>query len=299
MNQQSSTSLDTVELHPLFGVEVRACDVRAADAPQVFAAIRDAFETHSLLLFKDQHLDDDEHLTFAKRFGPIEDRSNVRMDGAPKISGVSNETEEGQVMDESNLRLLDLQANMLWHTDSTFLPVPALANILQARVVPSQGGATEFASTRAGFAALSAQLQDKLRTMTFQHRYSHSRARIDPELAKLKRFTMWPDTQWRAVWPNPVTGEEAVYIASHVFGVSGMNAEEADQFVQDLIAELTQPSAVYAHAWEPGDVIVWDERAVLHRGTPWPYDQPRTLVSVCVSAGDADGLNTMRPGAAA
>lgn len=299
MSAVAPISLDTDKLHPLFGVEIRSCDLRTSEDPRVFSAIREAFETHSLLLFKHQHLSDEEHLAFAKLFGPIEDRSNIRMDGAPKISDVSNEAEEGGVMDESNLRLLDLQANMLWHTDSTFLPVPALANILQARVVPQEGGATEFASTRVGFAALRSEMQEQLRAMTFHHRYSHSRARIDPELAKLKRFTMWPDTQWRAVWANPVTGEESIYIASHVYAVSGMNAEEGDQFVQDLIAQLTEPSAVYAHAWEPGDVIVWDERAVLHRGTPWPYDQPRTLVSVCVSAGDSDGLNSMRPGQAA
>lgn len=285
----------TTELHPLFGVEIEGCDLRKAGEPHVFAGIRQAFEEHSLLLFKNQHLDDDEHLAFAKLFGPIEDRSNICMDGAAKISSVSNEAEEGGVMDETNLRLLDLQANMLWHTDSTFLPVPALANILQARVVPAQGGATEFASTRAGFKALAPELQERLRGLSFHHRYSHSRARIDPELAKLKRFTMWPDTEWRAVWSNPVTGEEALYIASHVFGVSGMDAEEGTAFVDDLIAAMTKAPAVYAHNWEPGDLIVWDERAVLHRGTPWPYDQPRTLVSVCVSASDEDGLAAMRP----
>ena len=295
MSDPAPISLETRDIHASFGLEVLDCDLRQAAEPALYAAIRRAFEEKSLLLFRNQHLDDDEHLAFAKLFGPIEDRSNVRMDGAAKISSVSNEAEEGGVMDETNLRLLDLQANMLWHTDSTFLPVPALANILQARVVPAQGGATEFASTRAGFKALAPELQERLRALSFHHRYSHSRARIDPELAKLKRFTMWPDTEWRAVWTNPVTGEEALYIASHVFGVSGMDAEEGTVFVDDLIAAMTQPPAVYAHNWEPGDVIVWDERAVLHRGTPWPYDQPRTLVSVCVSASDEDGLAAMRP----
>ena len=299
MSDPASLSLQTTPLHPMFGVKVEDCDLRRAGEPELNAAIRQAFEEHSLLLFPGQHLNDDEHLTFAKLFGPIEDRSNIRMDGAAKISGVSNETDEGGVMDESHMRLLDLQANMLWHTDSTFLPVPALANILQARVVPTEGGATEFASTRAGFKALAPELKERLRALTFHHRYSHSRARIDPELAKLKRFTMWPDTEWQAVWTNPVTGEEALYIASHVFAVSGMAAEEGAALVDDLIAAMTRPDAIYAHHWRPGDVLVWDERAVLHRGTPWPYEQPRTLVSVCVSAGEKDGLETMRPGLAA
>ena len=288
--------LETTPLHRDFGVDVHGLDLRDTADTELFAAVRDLFERHSLLLFRGQNLDDDEHLAFSQRFGPIEDRSNIRMDGAPVVSyGVSNENGDGGTYAEDDLKLLNLKANMLWHTDSTFLPVPALANILQARVVPETGGATEFASSRAGFARLSPDMQARLRNMTFHHRYSHSRARIDPDLAKLERFTMWPDTCWRAVWKNPVTGDDALYIASHVFAVDGMDGDEAQSFVDGLIAEMTVPDAVYAHAWEPGDVVVWDERAVLHRGTPWPWDQARTLVSCCVSAGMADGLESMRP----
>ncbi|MEM7427474.1 MAG: TauD/TfdA family dioxygenase [Pseudomonadota bacterium] len=286
---------DHVPLHADFGLDVLNADLRDAQRPDVFVAIRALFERHSLLLFREQHLDDDEHMAFSSLFGPIEDRSNIRMDGAPKVSyGVSNQTEDGGVYSEHDLRLLGLQANMLWHTDSTFLPVPALANILQARVVPDEGGATEFVSSRAGFARLSPELQERLRSMSFKHRYSHSRARINPELAKLEMFTMWPDTEWKAVWRNPVTGAEALYIASHAFGVAGLEAEKGGDLIDELMEAMTPPEAVYAHHWAPGDVLVWDERAVLHRGTPWPYDQARTLVSCCVSAQAPDGLDSMR-----
>ncbi len=288
--------LKTTALHPEFGVEVHDVDLRDVTADCLYPAIRALFEQHSLLLFAEQHLDDHEHLAFGHLLGPIEDRSNARMDGKPRISyGVSNETEGGGVYDEDDLRLLGLKANMLWHTDSTFLPTPALANVLQARVVPNEGGATEFISTRAGFMALEPTLQERLRGLTLRHRYSHSRARIAPDLAKLELFTMWPDTEWRAVWRNPVNGAEAVYVASHAFAVSDMGADGGQWFIDDLIERMTGPSHVYAHRWRPGDVLVWDERATLHRGTPWPYDQARTLVSCCISAGDADGLSAVRP----
>lgn len=290
----------TSPLHRTFGVEVQDVDLRQATQTVLYPALRDLFERHSLLLFRNQHLDNDEHLAFSQLIGPIEDRSNLRMDGAPKVShNVSNEDGEGGVLSEGDAHLLNLKSNMLWHTDSTFLPTPALANVLQARIVPSEGGATEFASTRAGFRALDPALQERLRALTFRHRYSHSRARIDPELAKLAKFAMWPDQEWRAVWKNPVTGEEALYIASHVFEVIGIPAAEGAALVDGLIEAMTVPDAVYAHAWQPGDVVVWDERAVLHRGTPWPYDQARTLVSCCISATAADGLDRMRPVAAA
>ncbi len=301
MAQVVSTPLDTADLkttalHPAFGVEVHDVDLREVTAERLYPAIRALFERHSLLLFAAQHLDDAAHLAFGQLFGPIEDRSNARMDGKPRISyGVSNETEDGGVYGEDDLRLLDLKANMLWHTDSTFLPVPALANVLQARVVPSEGGATEFVSTRAGFRSFEPDLQARLRGMSFHHSYAQSRRRIAPELATIEKIAMWPDTEWKAVWRNPVIGDESLYIASHAFAVSGMDEAEGALFIDGLIERVTRPEQVYAHDWRPGDVLVWDERAMLHRGRPWPYEQARTLVSCCVSAGDADGLSAMRP----
>ena len=293
---RSHTPLSTRPLHPAFGVDVAGADLRDATAEHLYPEIRALFEEHSLLCFRDQHLDDEEHLRFGTLFGPIEDRSSLKMDGAPKISyGVSNETEEGGVFSEDDIRLLNLQANMLWHTDSTFLPVPALVNVLQARVVPREGGATEFVSSRAGFKGFAPALQERLRALTFHHRYAHSRARVDPRLVTMDIISMWPDTEWQAVWRNPVNGQEALYIASHAFAVSGMGEAEGAQFIDDLMDQITRPEDIYAHQWAPGDVLVWDERAVLHRGTPWPYEQPRTLVSCCISAQAADGLDTMRP----
>ncbi len=281
-------------LHPNFGVEVYNVELRQATKTNHYPHIRELFEKHSLLLFRNQNLNGDEHLAFTGLFGPIEDRSNVRMDGPEKVSAVTNVTKNDQVCDKDDIHLLNLQSNMLWHTDSTFLPVPALANVLQARVIPSEGGATEFVSTRVGFRKFDSERQARLRHMFFHHRYSHSRARIDPDLAKQEMFTMWPDQKWRAVWTNPVNGEESLYIASHVFAVDGMNESDGAAFIDSLIDEVTPPDAIYSHHWETGDVLVWDERAMLHRGTPWPYDQPRTLVSACVSARDVDGLASVR-----
>ena len=283
--------MKTTPLHPDFAVEVHGVDLRDVTEAALYPDLRALFERHSLLFFRGQHLDDDAHLAFARLFGPIEDRSNVSMDGPVAIScGVSNVAGGGGLYDEDDWRLKDLQGNMFWHTDSTFLPVPALANVLQARVVPSTGGATEFASTRAGFRALPSEIRDRLRQMVFRHRCAHSRTRIDPALGKRDKFTMWPDQRWRAVWTNPETGEEALYVASHVFAVDGMDNEEGAAFAESLVEAMTPADAIYTHAWAPGDVLIWDERATLHRGTPWPYDQQRTLVSVCVSVRDADGL---------
>ena len=280
-------------LHPEFGAEVRGIDLRQVTAESGYAEIRAAFEAHSLLLFRGQILSDEAHLAFARLFGPLEDREERP---EPKICPVTNVAEEGRTAAEDSSQTLNQKANQLWHTDSTFLPVPALANVLQARVVPSVGGETEFVSTRAGWRRLAPALKAQARGAVLRHRYSHSRARIDPALAREDMFTKWPDQAWRAAWPNPATGEEALYIASHPFAVEGLAEAEGAALVDALIAAVTGDNAIYSHGWRPGDVILWDERATLHRGRPWPYDEPRTLVSICVTARDCDGLASVRPG---
>ena len=279
-------------LHDRFGVEVHGVDLGEVSASSGYGEIRAAFEAHSLLLFRYQHLGDEEQLALGRLFGPLEDRFSLP---EPVISPVSN-VKDDEILSEEEQHVLHLKANQFWHTDSTFLPVPALINILQARVLPKTGGGTEFVSTRAGFADLEPDLRARLRQMFFRHNYVHSRAKIDPGLAEREMFTKWEDQTWRAIWTNPATGDEALYIASHAFGIVGMEEAEAQSLLAELIDRMTVPEAIYTHDWQPGDVLLWDERATMHRGQAWPYGEARTLVSICVSAREVDGLASIRTG---
>ncbi len=283
--------MQVTALHRDFGLEVSGCRLRELDESGLFPEIRDLFERHSLLLFRDQHLDDREHLALGRRFGPLEDRVIGRAE--PEICFVTNEGEE-RLYTQADWQLLHLQANFLWHTDSTFLPVPALANLLQARVVPGAGGETEFVSSRAGWRDLDPALKAKIGDRALWHSYGHSRAQIDPALAKQELIAQWPDQCWRAVIANPVTGAESLYIASHARAVEGMEPAAGSALIRAVMEAITRPEAVYSHRWRPGDLLIWDERAVLHRGRPWNYEEPRRLASICVSLTDADGLEAMR-----
>ena len=289
--------LQTRPLTPRFGVEILGVDLREVAAGTGFEAVRAVFETHSALLFRDQTFEPEHHLALARLFGPIEDRkADERKPGeAFEIPEVSNRAADGSVAGEMDLHTLNLKANMLWHTDGTFLPAPALANIITARVVASSGGETELAGTRAAWADMPEDLKARTRDALIWHRYSHSRARISADLARLPMFHKWPDQLWRALWRNPVTGEDAVYVASHAFKVEGMAEAEGAALIDELIEFCTRPEYVYSHHWKVGDVLVWDERATLHRGRPWPYEEERTLSSICVTATAADGLDAMRP----
>jgi alpha-ketoglutarate-dependent 2,4-dichlorophenoxyacetate dioxygenase len=292
-------NLKKTALHPRFGLEVHHIDLRDVTAENLFADIRLAFEQHTLLLFRNQSLDDESHLRLAGLFGPVENRDKGDWGVTPSGAGkLSNRMDDKKLATETDMHLLHLRANQLWHTDSTFLPVPAVANILSAEVVSSSGGETELVSTRAAWKDMPSVLKEKTRDAIFYHRYAHSRAKIDPELAKEELYTMWADQAWRAVWPNPVTGDEALYIASHVFAVEGLETREGQTLIDQLTEFATQDKYVYSHSWQPGDVLIWDERATLHRGRPWPYNEERTLVSLCVSATEGDGLKSMRPSTA-
>ena len=277
--------MEQTPLHNDFGVELHGVDLKQATADHLYPEIRAAFEEHSLLLIRGQDWDDDDILRFGRLFGKIENRT----DGPDFVSPVSNVLPDGSVLEPDAQRLKDLQANMLWHTDSTFLPIPSLANIITGRVVPSEGGTTELVSTRAGLARLPEELKSVL-SGKLRHRLTHSRAKIDPDLARAEHITKWNEETWPGIWTNPVNGRDAAYIASHACGIVGMDDADAQDTIDQIIAHLTSEEAVYAHHWQVGDVLIWDERATLHRGMPWPYDQARTLASICVSASKQDGL---------
>ncbi|MDP7151408.1 MAG: TauD/TfdA family dioxygenase [Paracoccaceae bacterium] len=288
--------MHTSPLHPDFGLIVHDVDLREVSADHLWPELRHAFETHSALLFRNQDFDDATHLKIASLFGPIENREAMAKgrDLPFDIPKVSNETGDG-VSDPEGLHTLNLQANMLWHTDSTFLPIPALVNILTARVVPASGGGqTELASTRTGWATIPARLKEVLQDAIIWHRLSNSRDRISRELGALPEMRQWPDRPWKAIWPNPVTGEDSLLIASHSFAIEGIGLAEGQAIIDQAIAHCTRPECVYSHEWQVGDVLIWDERAILHRGQPWNYDEARTLSSICCSVTEADGLAKVR-----
>lgn len=291
------STLATQPLSQSFGVVVHGLDLNDVSETAHFPQIRALFEEHSALLFPQQAMTPKTHLRLARLFGPVEDRkADERAPNEPMaIPEVSNIRADGTTSAEMDLQTLNLQANFLWHSDSTFLPVPALVNILTAKVLPSHGGATELASTRAAWAAMPEELRTSVAGRGIWHRYSHSRRKISSELAALPMFNKWPDQCWKSVWRNPVNGREALYLASHAFLVEGYSETESEALLEELIGFCTQKAYVYAHHWQVGDVLMWDQRAVMHRGTPWPYEEPRKLTSLCASVRPEDGLSYMRP----
>ena len=288
--------MELVSLGPAFGVEVRGvalADVAASD--KAYQSVRAAFEEHSVLLFRHQEITDDVQAVFSRAFGPLE-RVKVDSEGAGTFYlRLHNIARDGTLVPETHRQALTARANQLWHTDSTFKKTPALASVLSARVVPRHGGDTELTSTREAWSRLSPGVRSRLRDAVVTHAYAYSRGQIAPDLMTASEREALPPVRWRITWRNPVNGRIALYIASHAYAVEGLNDGEARALLDELIAVATRPECVYQHHWRPGDVLMWDNRATMHRGRRWPQDEPRSMVRTTISAVEADGLAEVRP----
>jgi alpha-ketoglutarate-dependent 2,4-dichlorophenoxyacetate dioxygenase len=287
--------MDVVPLGPGFAAELRGValnDVASDDA--AYAAVRAAFEEHSVLVFRGQDVTDEIQLAFSRRFGPPEVTKVGSQGTGSHFVILSTIGPDGKVVPADHRLSLRAKANQLWHTDSSFKRVPALASVLSARIIPARGGETEYVSTRLAFARLDAVLRNRLQNSFAWHDYAHSRSQIAPDLASAEERAALPPQCWRMVWTNPVNGRGAIYLASHAYAVEGMEAGAGKALIDELMEAATAPGTSYLHQWRGGDVVMWDNRATMHRGRPWPAHEPRLMVRTTISATPADGVDTMR-----
>ena len=287
--------MEIIPLGPGFAAELRGvaiADVAANDA--IYAAVRAAFEEHSVLVFRGQDVTNESQLAFSRRFGPPEITKVGSLGTGTNFVILTTIGEDGKVVPADHRLALRNKANQLWHTDSSFKGVPALTSILSARIIPDHGGETEFVSTRLAFERLEPALQKKLENAFAWHHYAYSRGKIDPDLAIAEEKAL-PPQLWRMVWKNPVNGRSALYIASHAYGIESMEAAAGVKLIEELTAAATAPGTSYEHHWRSGDVVMWDNRATMHRGRPWPANEARTMVRTTISATAVDGLEAMRP----
>jgi alpha-ketoglutarate-dependent 2,4-dichlorophenoxyacetate dioxygenase len=292
---QEDLPMDVVPLGPRFAAELRGVTLKdVASDEAAYAAVRAAFEEHSVLVFRDQDVTDEIQLGFSRRFGPPEVTKVGSQGTGSHFVILSTIGPDGKVVPADHRLSLRAKANQLWHTDSSFKPVPALASILSARIIPARGGETEYVSTRLAFARLDAASRNKLQNSFAWHDYAHSRSQIAPDLASPEERAALPPQCWRMVWTNPVNGRGAIYLASHAYAVEGMEAAAGKKLIEELMEAATQAGASYLHQWREGDVVMWDNRATMHRGRPWPAHEPRLMVRTTISATAADGVDSMR-----
>jgi alpha-ketoglutarate-dependent 2,4-dichlorophenoxyacetate dioxygenase len=294
--------MDLRPLSPVFGAEVLGVSLAdVADTgprgDQAYAFVRAAFEEYSVLLFRRQEITDEAQAAYSRRFGVLEVAKVASLGEGTPFSILTNvDRDTGKLVAPDHKEALRAKANQLWHTDSSFKQRPALASVLSARIIPPTGGETQFASQRAAWARLPAAEQAMLFDACVWHDYAHSRGQIAPHLASGRERAAMPPACWRIRWRNPVNGCDSFYLASHACAIEGMADAESKALLARLMAHISDPAYTYTHEWQAGDVVMWDNRATMHRGRPWPAgDHARLMKRTTISASDADGLAAVRP----
>ena len=290
-------------LTPTFAGEVSGVDITCSISTADVAAIEAGMDAWAVLVYRGQPLTDEQQLAFTLNFGELESTKtkipgNIRKPEeqrlGPGMGDLSNLDKHGKIISAEDRNWFFKLGDRLWHSDSSFRHVPAKYSLLSSRVVPSWGGNTEFADMRAAYDALDARTKQEVENLICLHSLIYSRESIGfTELTDDERASFKPVRQ-RLVRVHPVTGRKSLFLSAHAGAIEGWTVPEARMFLRDLTEHATQRQFVYSHAWKPGDVVVWDNRATMHRGRRFDRDEIRDVRRTTL-AGHAPTVEPAQP----
>ena len=277
---ESAMSLNFRKLHAHFVAEAGPLDLRRIADRTTLDAIRAGMDEFLVLVFRDQAFTDADQLAFAQRFdGTLHTKTGAAALGANRfgneaLTDISNLGADGSILSRDDRRRQYALGNRLWHTDASFQDPPGRYSMLHARVVPASGADTEFADMRAAYEALDGATRARIEELRVHHSIAYSRQTLGFEFSAEER-----DLLKGAVHPlvrtNPRTGRRSLYLASHASRILDWPVPEGRLLLRDLMEHATQPSFVYRHAWRVGDLVIWDNRATMHRGRPFDDTKER------------------------
>lgn len=274
--------LCTRPLHPHFAAEVRGIDLAQSSHPPLATEIEAAMDCYAVLVFRGQSLDEAQQMALTRTLGPIDmgllqvlqRRSRLHARGMIDISNVDLESE---ILPRDDPRLISMFANQLWHSDSSFKRPSAKYSLLFACVVPERGGDTEFADMRAAYDALPRATATELEGLVAEHSAFHSRIQLDDSQYTPEDLAKYPPVRWPVVRTHPGSKRKTLFIGAHATHILDRPVPEGRLLLAELLEHATQPEFVYRHHWRVGDLVMWDNRAVLHRGRRYDLGQRREL----------------------
>jgi alpha-ketoglutarate-dependent 2,4-dichlorophenoxyacetate dioxygenase len=277
-------SVSIRSIHPVFVGEVSGVDCREPLDPSDVAAIEAGMDQYAVLVFRDQPMTDEQQLAFTLRFGELESyhlpghiRKNSDSRLGPGMADFSNLAKDGSLMSTQDRVWFFKLADRLWHSDSSFRPIPAKYSLLSGRVLPSWGANTEFADMRAAYDALDDRTRTEVEDLVCEHSLLYSREAIGfYDMTPDEKAAFRPVRQ-RLVRTHPVTGRKSLYLSSHAGAIEGWTIPEARMFLRDLTEFATQPRFVYSHEWRPYDLVVWDNRQTMHRARRFDHREVRDV----------------------
>ena len=265
---------DIAPLHPVFAAEINGLDLRRVPDAGLIADIEAAMNRHAVVVIRDQRIDDEQQLAFAQAMGPLEPSVAVVDVHLQRLkhrefADISNLEVDGSILKADDRRRMFNLGNMLWHSDSSFKATPAKHSMLHARVIPPEGGNTEFADMRAAWDALPVQTKTLIEPLICDHSLIYSRALLGfEEFTEAERHEFAPVPQ-RLVRRHAGSGRRSIYLSSHIGLIRGWPRPEGLVLIRDLMEHATQREFVYSHRWRPHDLVIWDNRCTMHRARPF------------------------------
>ena len=267
-----------------FGAVITDVDLKNLTTDD-FALIKQNFLKFGFLVFPRQFLSDQENIAFGERFGKLEFGASPMSNQAKMEDGTY-----GKVFDIESQRMRTNVGNEAWHTDSTYWPISSKCAMLSAIVVPKEGGETQLADMRAGYAALDEATKSQIAHLSAYHSTEFSQANDVGNFPPREEGSIYHGEAYLRplVKTHPETGVKNLFVGRHAFGIPGLERDESRELLQQLVQfVISAEERVYTHQWEVGDTLIWDNRALLHRARPYDYGQPRVLTATRV-AGDPE-----------
>ena len=293
-------SITVCPITPDFAAEIGDVDLSKPLLTADVSAIKDAFWKYSVLVFPQQTLTTAQQLEFAQHFGPIENERTLDPKATPTrytgaFADISNLSADGKIWGETSRQRMYKAGNKLWHTDSSFKQLPSICSLLYAETAVPLGGRTEFADQRAAYDALPDSMKEKLQGLVVEHWIATSRRRSGFQEFTESEHKRLPPVPQVFVRTIPQNGRKSLYVASHAGRVWGMPETEGRALIDEMIAHVTQRQFVYSHRWRPHELVMWDNRCTMHRGTDfddlrWVRDMRRVTVSDVANSCEQEGV---------
>ena len=269
------------------GAEIAGIDLTKPVDDNTIESLKAALDEHSVLIFHGQHFDDDTQTAFSARWGELETTVHKREgDGGVPVANITNvDFHTNELFPPDHPRIKSNSGNELWHTDSSFKPVPSYCSMLSGREVAPVGGDTQFATCRAAYDSLPETERLRLDGLVAVHDYGYSRSLVKGYEAPKETLEEVPPVRHAVVRTNPKNGRKNFYTGSHASYIIGWPVEEGRHLLRDLVEKASQPNFVYVHEWQQYEFVIWDNRCVLHRGTPYDAAKYRRIMHRTTVAG--------------
>jgi alpha-ketoglutarate-dependent 2,4-dichlorophenoxyacetate dioxygenase len=267
-------------LHEEFGARVSGIDFGAPLSGEAVEALHAAIDEYSFLCFPDQAFDDERHLALTRALGePEANHLKLGQSGiVDYFATIGNVEDDGTALGNDHIKIVRLTGNNMWHSDSSFRQVPSYVSIMGVYEVPSEDGETLFVSARAAYGRLSDEEKRRIDPLHAIHDYVFSRSKVGPDAVTPSHAASLPPVEQKLVRTNPRNGRKNYYVGSHAKSIVGWSETDSRALLDDLQARATADEHVWTHAWTPGEVVIWDNRCLLHRGNGYDADKYRRLM---------------------